>query len=720
MKKIVFTFAAILLLFSCTNQKSMKLTYPFAKKTDSSSTFFGIVVKDPYRWMEDENSPDLKKWIDQENKLTQEYLAQIPYRQDLYKRLKELYNYERRSAPGYKGGKFFFYRNDGLQNQSVLYVQDSPDGQAEVLLDPNKLSEDGTVALRTTAVSNDGKYLGYAVSHAGSDWQEIFVRDIATKKDLDDHIKWVKFSGISWYKDGFFYSRYPEPKPGEELTAKNFNQKVYYHKLGTPQSEDKLIFENPRQPENGFGASVSSDEKFLVISEWKGTSGNRIYFKDLTRPDAKFIQLNKNFDFDFYFVDHFNGKLLFITNFNAPNYKLIAVDPNSPEPVNWIDLIPERDYVLRGVQIADTDKIIASFLKDVVSHIEVMDKDGKKLYDLQLPAPGSASISVSKYLDYGFVTLTSYTYPGTIFKFDVNSGKLEKYWEPQINGINLDDYETKEVFYTSFDGTKVPMFIVYKKGIKLNGKNPAWLYGYGGFNISLTPYFSSVRMLWLENGGVFAVANIRGGGEYGEKWHLAGTKLNKKNVFRDFIAAAEYLIKEKYTSPDYLVIQGGSNGGLLVGAVVNMRPDLFKVAFPQVGVMDMLRYYKFTIGRAWASDYGLPTESKEMFEYIYSYSPLHNIRCDSGRVYPAIMVMTADHDDRVVPAHSFKYIATLQDKCKNNPNPLLIRIETKAGHGAGTPTEKILEQWADMYSFAYWNLGVKPRVSIELAKKAGE
>ncbi len=719
MKRLSLLFLTLLFLFSCskTHKTAMQLHYPTPKKVDSSTNFFGTIVKDPYRWMENEQDPDLRKWIEQENELTQEYLSQIPYRQDLYKRLKQIYNYERRGAPFYKGGKFFFFKNNGLQNQSVLYVQDSLDAQPQVLLDPNKLSEDGTVALKVTAVSDDGKYLAYAVSRSGSDWQEIYVRDIETKQDLPDTVKWAKFSGITWYKDGFFYSRYPEPEKGKELTAKNLNQKVYYHKIGTPQSEDKLVFENPREPENGFGVDISHDKRFLIISEWHGTSGNRIYFKDLTKPNSQFVQLNKNFEFDFWFVDYIDGKLLFITNFNAPNYRLIGVDPESPELVNWVDILPQRDYVLQSVAIADKDKLIARYLKDVVSYIDVFDSKGKKLYHLNLPAPGTAGLSVSPDLNFGFVTLTSYTYPGTIFKYDIASGKLEKYWEPQLKGIDLSQYETKEVFYTSFDGTKVPMFIVYKKGIKLNGKNPAWLYGYGGFNISLTPYFSPVRMVWLENGGVFAVANIRGGGEYGEKWHKAGIKFNKKNVFRDFIAAAEYLIDQGYTSSDRLVIQGGSNGGLLIGAVVNMRPDLFKVAFPQVGVMDMLRYYKFTIGRAWASDYGLPTESKKMFEYIYSYSPLHNIRCDSGRVYPAMMVMTADHDDRVVPAHSFKYIATLQEKCKNNPNPLLIRIETKAGHGAGTPTEKILEQWADMYAFAFWNIGVEPKTSIKLAKQ---
>ena len=720
MKKLILLLLPLLILFSCSKQKPMKLVYPKAKTVDSSTNFFGTIVKDPFRWMENENDPDLKKWIDEENKLTQEYLSQIPYRHDLFSRLKQLYNYERRSAPWYKGGKYFFFRNNGLQNQSVLFVQNKLDEEPRELLDPNKLSEDGTVALSTLAISDDGKYLGYAISRSGSDWQEIYVRDIETGKDLSDTIKWAKFSGITWYKDGFFYSRYPQPEKGKELTTQNLNQKVYYHKLGTPQSQDKLIFENTEEPENGFGADISHDGHYLVISEWHGTSGNRIYFKDLTKPGSKFVQLNKNFEFDFGFVDYVDGKLLFVTNFNAPNYKLIAVDPESPEVVNWQDVLPEKDYVLRGVSIADKDKIIAHYLKDVVSYIDVYDAKGQLLYHLNLPAPGSASLSVSPDQDFGFITLTSYTYPGTIFKYDIRTGKLEKYWEPKINGINLDDYVTEEKFYTSFDGTKIPIFIVHKKGIKLNGKNPTWLYGYGGFNISLTPRFSSVRMLWLENGGVFAVANIRGGGEYGEKWHKAGTKLHKKNVFRDFIAAAEYLIDQKYTSPDYLVIQGGSNGGLLIGAVMNMRPDLFKVAFPQVGVMDMLRYYKFTIGRAWASDYGLPTDSKEMFEYIYSYSPLHNIQCEKGRVYPATMVMTADHDDRVVPAHSFKYIATLQEKCKDNPNPLLIRIETKAGHGAGKPTEKILEEWADMYAFAYWNIGVKPEHSIKLAKHAEE
>ena len=717
MKRVFIFLFSLLMIVSCTKQKTMNLTYPQAKTVDSTTNFFGTIVNDPFRWMETENDPDLKKWIEDENKLTEEFISKIPYRKDLYNRLKQLYNYERRSAPWYKGGKFFFFRNNGLQNQAILFVQNNLDQEPRELLDPNKLSEDGTIALRTLSVSKDGKYLGYAISRSGSDWQEIYIRDIETGQDLSDKIQWAKFSGITWYKDGFFYSRYPKPKEGKELTSKNLNQKIYYHKIGTPQSEDKIIFENTKEPENGFGASISNDEKYLIISEWKGTSGNRIYFKDLSEKNSQFIQLNKNFDFDWHFVGYLNGKLLFITNFKAPNYKLVGIDPQNPEIINWKDILPERDYVLRNVSIADNDKLIAHYLKDVVSYIDVLDANGQLLYHLTLPAPGSASLSVSKNLDFGFITLSSYTYPGTIFKYDVKTGKLVKFWEPKINGINLDDYITEEKFYTSFDGTKIPIFIVHKKNVKLNDQNPTWLYGYGGFNISLTPRFSVLRMLWLENGGVFAVANIRGGGEYGEKWHKAGIKLNKKNVFKDFIAAAEYLIKEKYTNSQYLVIQGGSNGGLLVGAVVNMRPDLFKVAFPQVGVMDMLRYYKFTIGRAWAADYGLPTDSKEMFEYLYSYSPLHNINCDKNKVYPAIMVITADHDDRVVPAHSFKYIATLQKKCKDNPNPLLIRIETKAGHGAGKPTEKILEEWADMYAFAYWNIGILPHKSLLIIKK---
>ncbi len=707
MKKILIFVLVAIIFASCKNQKTM--VYPTAKKVNAADTFFGTVVPDPYRWMENENDPDLKKWIDEENKLTFGFLEKIPYRKQIFNRLKQLYNYEKFSTPWYKGGKFFQFRNNGLQNQYVLYVMKSPDDTGKILIDPNKFSADGTVSLSTIGISKDGKFVAYAINRSGSDWQEIYVKEIETGKNLPDSIKWAKFSGITWFKDGFFYSRYPEPEQGKELTAQNLNQQVFYHKINTPQSEDKLIFANPDEPENGFSTDISTDEKFLIISEWKGTSGNRIYFKDLTGENSCFVKLNETFDYDFHFVDHINGKLLFITNYNAPNYKLIAIDPENPAEENWQDLIPEKNYVLQSVKIADKDKLFASYLKDVVSYIDVYNAAGDSLYHLNLPSPGSANISVSDELDFGFLSLTSYTSPGTIYIINVSDGSLKKFWEPEINGINFDEYETKEEFYTSFDGTKVPIFIVYKKGIKLDGQNPAWLYGYGGFNISLTPYFNPLRMLWLENGGVFAVANIRGGGEYGEKWHKAGTKLNKKNVFKDFIAAAEYLIKQGYTNPDKLVIQGGSNGGLLIGAVVNMRPDLFKVALPAVGVMDMLRYFRFTIGKAWAADYGLPTENEELFKYIYSYSPLHNIHCSDTTVYPAILVTTADHDDRVVPAHSFKYIATLQEKCKNNPNPLLIRIETKAGHGGGKPTQKILEEWTDIYSFVFYNLGMTPK-----------
>ncbi len=719
MKKLLFFLLPAILLVSCNQAqktKQMALHYPQPKRVDSSSTFFGVVVKDPYRWMENENDPALKQWIKQEQSLTEKYLSQIPYRSALYKRLKQLYNYQRQTAPFYKGGWFFFFKNNGLQNQSVLYVQKNLNSKPEILLDPNKFSKDGTVALSTFSVSNDGKYLGYAISRSGSDWQEIHVRNIQTKKDLPDTIKWAKFSGITWYKDGFFYCRYPQPPKGQVLTEQNINQKVYYHKLGTDQKQDKLVFQDPQNPQNGFSVDISSDEHFLVIFEWHGTSGMKVFFKDLTKPNSKFVPINNNYKYDFFFVDDLDGKLLFVTNDNAPNYKLIAVDPNNPQPEHWQDLLPERNYPLKSVQIADNNIIIARYLKDVVSYIDVFDHTGKLLYHLNLTAPGTASISSSKKLNFGFITLTSYTYPGTIFKFDIQTGKLQKYWEPKLNGIDLNNYVTEEKFYKSFDGTKIPIFIVHKKDIKLNHKNPAWLYGYGGFDISITPYFSPIRLLWLENGGVFAVANIRGGGEYGEKWHEQGMLLHKKNVFKDFIWAAKYLINQGYTDSTLLVIQGASNGGLLIGAVMNMDPTLFKVAFPQVGVMDMLRYYKFTIGRAWASDYGLPTQSKQMFEYIYSYSPLHNIRCGKNRVYPATMVMTADHDDRVVPAHSFKYIATLQYKCKNNPNPLLIRIEHKAGHGGGKPVSKILQEWADMYAFAYWNLGIEPKVSIQKAQ----
>jgi len=704
MKKIILVLLPLFFIMACKNKQSFM--YPITKTVDSVEDFFGTQVPDPYQWMENEDDPALKKWIEDENYLTETYLSKIPYRQKIKDRLSKIYNYEKVSAPFKKGGKYFFYKNDGLQNQYVLFVKDNLDDSARVLIDPNTLSEDGTVALSTTAVSKDGKYIAYSIAKSGSDWNEIFVKEIETGKILDDHLLWVKFSGISWYKDGFFYSRFDEPVKGTELTVSNTNQKVFYHKVNTDQSQDILVYKDANHPTYGFGADVSSDEQYIFLNVWKGTSGNIVYFAKLTDDLAnlQFTKLNNSFDYDYVVIDEKDGKLLINTNKDAPNYKIVQVDVNNSEESNWVDLIPESDDVLVNVKLC-SDYIITTYLHDVKGLIKLFDYNGKYVKDIKMPGIGSiVSLSANNEDNFFFYKFSSYTIPGTIYKYDFSTNETSVFYETKFSGIDLSNYTVEQVFYKSKDGTKIPMFLVHKKNIELNGQNPVWLYGYGGFNISLTPYFDVKRLIWLENGGIFAVANLRGGGEYGEKWHKAGMLMNKQNVFDDFIAAAEYLIDKKYTNSDKLVIEGRSNGGLLIGAVLNQHPDLFKVAFPGVGVMDMLHYWKFTIGRAWASDYGLPTESKEMFEYIYKYSPYHNIK--KGKVYPSIMVNTADHDDRVVPAHSFKYIARLQSICKDNPNPLFIRIDTKAGHGGGKPTSKIIDEWTDMYSFAFYNLGI--------------
>lgn len=705
MKKYLFFLGLIAVLAACQNINKMKIIYPNAKTVDSVDDFFGTKVPDKYKWMENENDPDLKKWIEQENALTQNYLAQISYRDEILEHLKQIFNYERRSTPYKRGGKYFFSKNNGLQNQSVLYYTDKFGSESKELLDPNTLSDDGTVALATTAVSKDGKYFAYAIARSGSDWNEIFVKEIESGKLLTDHIKWVKFSGISWYKDGFYYSRYDEPVKGKELTSANENQKVYYHKIGTPQSSDILVYSDISVPTHGFGADVSDDEKYLILTEWEGTSGNILYFKDLGK-NGDFIKLNDNFDYDYHFIDDVNGKLLVMTNYNAPNYKVIAIDPQKPQKENWVDFIPESKDVLQNIAVSKNN-IIVNYMHDVKSKMELLDLNGKKVQDIELPGIGSIdAISANKEDDFFLYKFSSFTTPGTVYKYMFDTKKTDVYYATNFKGINLDDFVVEQVFYESKDKTKIPMFIIHKKNIKLDGKNPTWLYAYGGFDISITPYFDVRKLPWLESGGVYAIANIRGGGEYGENWHKQGIRMKKQNVFDDFIAAGEYLINQKYTNSKLLAVQGGSNGGLLIGAVTNQRPDLMQVALPAVGVMDMLHFQNFTIGRAWASDYGMATESKEMFEYIFKYSPLHNI--DSTKTYPAVLVTTADHDDRVVPAHSFKYTAQLQASHRNNKNPLLIRIDTKAGHGAGKPTEKIIEEVADVYSFVFYNMNIIP------------
>lgn len=706
MKKVFYIFVIASIAISCGNKdfKKIELEYPETKKTDQMDNYFGTEVADPYRWLENDTAHEVEEWVKQQNEVTFGYLSQIPFRDQIRERLTKLWDYPKISAPYLKGDKYFYYKNDGLQNQSVLYYKTDLEGEETMLLDPNELSDDGTVSLAATSVSEDGKYIAYAISRGGSDWREIYVRNIETLEDTDDEIMWVKFSGISWLNDGFYYSRYPAPDKGKELSAVNENSKIYYHKIGTKQSEDILVYEDKNHPQWGFSAGVTDDNKYLIISVTESTSGNAFYFKSLEDENEKVQKVVEDFDNDFYVVDHIDGKFYVITNYEAPKYKLIAIDVNNFERDNWTDVIPETEGVLESVNIFE-DKIIARLMIDAHSVVKVYDIEGNVLYDVDLPVLGSVSGFGGK-RDHKetFFTVTSFTTPATVYRYDIENNTYELYQESQID-FDASDYETKQVFYKSKDGTKIPMFIVHKKGIALDGSNPTLLYGYGGFNVSLTPYFSVVRLAWLEQGGVFAMANLRGGGEYGEDWHKAGILTKKQNVFDDYIAAAEYLIDNKYTKPERLAVQGGSNGGLLVGAVINQRPELFAVALPAVGVMDMLRYHLFTIGRYWATDYGTSEQSEEMFKYLYAYSPLHNIK--SGVEYPAVMVTTADHDDRVVPAHSFKYIATLQER-HSGEAPVLIRIETKAGHGAGKPTDKIIQEYADLYAFTFYNMKFTP------------
>ncbi len=680
-----------------------KLKYPETKKVDQKDDYFGTIVEDPYRWLEYDTAQDVKDWVTEENKVTFSYLEKIPYREKIKQRLTEIYNYPKYSSPFRAGDYYFFNKNDGLQNQSVIYYQKGMDGTPEVFIDPNKLSADGTAAVSLLGFSKDKKYVAYAVNQSGSDWQTIQIMEVATKRLLDDKLEWVKFSGASWKNDGFYYSRYDAPPKGKELSQKNEYHKIYYHKLGDPQSNDQLIYENKNKPLRYYGAATTEDERFLLIYVSEGTDGTEMYCKDLDAGQKDFTLLFKGFDDNFMVLNNDGDKLLVQTDADAPNQRVILVDPKNPSKENWTTVIPEKKDLLQSAMTAG-GKIFALYLQDVATHVHQFDYTGKVEHEITLPALGSAyGFGGEKGDKEVFYTFTSFTYPPTIYKYDIATGKSEV-WQKTDVKFNPDDYETKQVFYNSKDGTRVPMFLVYKKGVKLDGNNPTFLYGYGGFNISVEPSFSVGRLILLENGGVYALANIRGGGEYGEKWHEAGKLLKKQNVFDDFIAAAEYLIKEKYTSPAKLAIAGGSNGGLLVGACMLQRPDLYAVAFPAVGVMDMLRYHKFTVGWGWAVEYG-SSDSLENFKNLYSYSPLHNIKTDVE--YPATMVTTADHDDRVVPAHSFKFIATLQEKYKGK-RPQLIRIDVKAGHGAGKPISKIIEEQADIWSFMFYNTGVTP------------
>jgi prolyl oligopeptidase len=669
-------------------------TYPKPRKCDQVDDYHGIKVPDPYRWLEDPDGDETKAWIEAQNQVTFGYLETLSGREKIKQRLTKLWNYEKYGTPFKQGNRYFYYKNDGLQNQSVLYVLDSLDAEPEVLIDPNTLSEDGTIALSNISISEDGNFMAYGVSISGSDWQEWKVRDINTKTDLEDHLKWIKFSGASWTHDhqGFFYSRYDEPNENKKLEDTNYYQKLYYHRLGTPQSEDQLIYERPDQKEWGFSGYVTEDGKYLIISVWRGTDPkNLIFYKDLTQPNSETIELINQFESEYDFIDYEGSKFWFQTDLNAPKSRVIAIDIETKQQT---EVIPEAEETLRGIGLLN-NQFVASYLKDAYTQIKIFNLDGSFVKQVELPGIGSAGGFSGKREDTEtFYSYTSFTTPNNIYRYNMVTGESTLYRQADMD-FNPDDFEVKQVFYSSKDGTKIPMFITHKKGLKLDGNNPTILYGYGGFGISLTPSFSISRIVWLEMGGVYAIPNLRGGGEYGEEWHQAGTKLNKQNVFDDFISAAEWLIENQYTSSDKLAISGGSNGGLLVGACMTQCPNLFGAALPAVGVLDMLRFHKFTIGWAWTSDYGSPDHSEE-FKALYAYSPLHNLT--PGTQYPSTLISTADHDDRVVPAHSFKFAAALQE-AHGGDNPVLIRVETKAGHGAGKPTQKIIEELSDNFAF---------------------
>ena len=704
MIKKVLVFSLLALTMNSIAQKpgAFTGTYPVTKKVEQTDQFFGTSVADPYRWLENDMAEDTKDWVQLQNGVTNAYLNKIPFREAIKKRLTALWNYEKYSAPFKEGAYTYFYKNDGLQNQSVLY-RETKGQETEVFLDPNKFSFDGTSSLAGIDFSKDGSLAAYQISEGGSDWRKVIIINTNSKKSVDDTLYDVKFSGLSWKNnEGFYYSSYDKPKEGSQLSGKTQVHKLFYHKLGTPQSGDELVFGGEALPRRYIGGYVTEDQKFLVISAANATYGHELYLQDLTRQNAPIVPLVTGFESEESIVYSDKGKLYILTNKNAPNRKLVVTNANTPGRENWKDLIPETKFPL--TVSTGGGHLFAQYTKDAVSLIEEYSLDGKKLHTIALPGLGTASGFSNKHDEKEvYYSYTSYVYPATIFKYDLGTGSSTIYKKSLVK-FDPTLFESRQVFYPSKDGTKVPMIITFKKGMTLSGKNPLMLYAYGGFNISLTPGFSVSNLVFLENGGVYAVANLRGGGEYGDAWHKAGTKLQKQNVFDDFIAAAEYLIKEKYTSKDYLAISGGSNGGLLVGAVMAQRPELFRVAFPAVGVMDMLRYHKFTAGAGWAYDYGTADDNKEMFDYLYKYSPVHSLK--KGTCYPATMVTTADHDDRVVPAHSFKFAAALQAAQSCN-NPALISIATKAGHGAGKPTSKLIEEQADKWSFLLYNMGLQ-------------
>lgn len=702
MKKVLILMCIVSALVSCKqeNKQVVEVTYPETRKVDTVDTYFDTEIKDPYRWLEDDRSDETAAWVKAQNEVTFGYLEKIPFRNQIKNKLEDLWNYEKIGAPFTEGDYTFYLKNDGLQNQYVLYKRDK-DGNEEIFLDPNNFSEDGTTSLAGLEFSKDSKTVAYAISEGGSDWRKVIIMDVTSKAILGDTLIDIKFSGLSWKgNEGFYYSSYDKPT-GSELSAMTDQHKLYYHKLGTPQSEDKIVF-GLDQKRRYIGGYVTEDDKYLIITAANSTYGNELYIKDLTNPNSKIVTLVNNFDNDHYVIENDGDKLFIVTDKDAPNRKIVIADAKNPS-APWVDFVPETENVLSPS--TGSGYFFAHYMKDAISQVKQYDYHGNLVREVELPGVGSVGGFGGKKEDTTlYFTFTNYITAGTIYSYEPKEGKTEVYEKSKAK-FNSDDYESKQVFYTSKDGTKIPMIISHKKGIKLNGKNPTILYGYGGFNVSLTPGFSIANAVWMENGGIYAVPNLRGGGEYGKQWHVAGTQTQKQNVFDDFIAAGEFLIENGYTSPDYLAIRGGSNGGLLVGACMTQRPDLFKVALPAVGVLDMLRYHTFTAGAGWAYDYGTADQSKEMFEYLLAYSPVHNVK--PGVEYPATLITTADHDDRVVPAHSFKFAAGLQEN-QNGTNPVLIRVDVNAGHGAGKPLSKTIEENADIQAFTLFNMGVRP------------
>lgn len=706
MKKLILPILCALSLVACKEEPHKEITsvtYHKTHKVDTVDTYFGTRVNDPYRWLEDDMSEETENWVKVQNEVTFAYLDTIPFRKELKDRLTSLWNYEKVRSPFKEGDYTYFYKNDGLQNQYVIYRYKTSDdlGSAEVFLDPNTFKEDGTISLGSISFSENGKLAAYSISEGGSDWRKVLVMNAETKEIIEDTIRDLKFSAVSWLaNEGFYYSSYDKPK-GSELSAKTDQHKVYYHKLGDTQEEDELIFGGtPAEKHRYVFSGPTEDYKYLVLTASNSTSGNKLFIKDLGDPVSKFVPILDHTDTDSYVIENVGSKLYIVTNMDAPNGKIVTVDASNPTPENWVDLIPETENVLSTS--TGGGYIFAEYMVDAVSKVLQYDYDGKLVREVELPGIGSANgFSTKKEEKEMYYSFTNYVTPQRIYKYDVDNGSSELYRKPEID-FNPEDYESNQVFYTSKDGTEIPMIITHKKGIQMDGKNPTILYGYGGFNISLTPRFSIANAVWMEQGGIYAVPNLRGGGEYGKEWHDAGTQMKKQNVFDDFIAAAEYLIDNRYTSSDFLAIRGASNGGLLVGATMTQRPDLMKVALPAVGVLDMLRYHTFTAGAGWSYDYGTAEQSEEMFKYLIGYSPVHNVK--AGTSYPATLITTADHDDRVVPAHSFKFVAELQEKQVGN-NPVLIRIETDAGHGAGTPVTKTIEQYVDIFGFTLYNMG---------------